>query len=68
MLITIIQPGVPSQEQLVRLINSQYQIWKQEKAASEPQYVIENIRFKHNPEWRNRFWSIQATHDCKHWG
>lgn len=68
MIIHIILPDVPSQEYLVRMVASHYQIWKQEKEAREPQWKPENVRFKHDPEWRTRFWSIQAAYDCKHLG
>ena len=66
MIIHII-PSVPSQEYLLKAIASHYQIWKQEKETREPQWKPENIKFKHDPEWRTRFWSIQAAHDCKDW-
>jgi hypothetical protein len=67
MIINIIQPDVPSSEYIVRMVQSQLQIWKQERKAAEQEYVVENVRFEHNPQWRNNFWSIQSAHDGRHW-
>lgn len=36
--------------------------WKQ----NEPTFVIENVRFRHDPNWRGRFWGIQSAHDGNH--
>lgn len=44
-----------------------YADWRQKKAATEPEFVIENIRFDHDPNWRNKFFSIQSAHDHNHW-
>jgi hypothetical protein len=41
--------------------------WKQWQAQRELDFVIENIRFEHDPAWRNRFFSIQSAHDANHW-
>jgi hypothetical protein len=27
-----------------------------------------NVKFEHDPQWRAKFWSIQAAHDRSHWG
>jgi len=59
-------PAPPSQEYLVQLIRVQYQIWREEKEAKEPQFVIENVRFEHDPLWRYRFMSIQSARDGNH--
>lgn len=67
MMYQIILPNKPSQEYLIRFVQAQYQIWKEEKEAREPQWQPENVRFVHDPEWRSRFWSIQAAHDCDDW-
>jgi hypothetical protein len=40
--------------------------WKQWQAQRELDFVIENIRFEHDPAWRNRFFSIQSAHDANH--
>ena len=44
-------------------IKSHYEIWKQEKAESEPKFVIENIRHPHDPQWRERYFSISCIAD-----
>jgi hypothetical protein len=41
--------------------------WKQWTARRQLDFVIENIRFEHDPAWRNRFFSIQSAHDANHW-
>lgn len=40
--------------------------WR-EREAREPQFVVENIRFRHDPKWSTRFWSIQSAHSGNHW-
>jgi hypothetical protein len=66
-MISEIIPGTPSQEYLVQLVRAQYQIWREEKEAREPKFIIENIQFKHDPQWRERFWSLEAARECKRW-
>jgi hypothetical protein len=41
--------------------------WKQWTAQRQLNFVIENIRFEHDPRWRSRFFSIQSAHDGDHW-
>lgn len=60
----IIIPRAPSAYQLK--INWHYEVWKQEKEAKQPKFVIENIRFAHDPLWANRLMSIQAAHHGNH--
>lgn len=57
----IIIPRAPTAQEI--RIKWRYEIWKQEKEAREPKFVIENIRFVHDPYWRERFFSIQAIGD-----
>lgn len=59
----LFQPNVPSQEYIVQLVRCQYQIWREENEAREPKWKPENIRFEHDPLWRNRLLSIQCAHD-----
>lgn len=44
-----------------------YQVWRQERADKFEQWQPENVRFVHDPEWKNRFWSVQCAHDGNHW-
>jgi hypothetical protein len=37
--------------------------WKQRQAD----FKLKNIRFKHDPHWNQRFFSLQAAHDGKNW-
>jgi hypothetical protein len=39
-------------------LRSQYEIWRTEHEATQPRWVPENVRFRHNPEWREHFWSV----------
>lgn len=59
----IVIPARPNQEYLVNLVRAQYQIWREEKDAREEKWVPVNIRFEHDPNWRNRLISIQCAHD-----
>lgn len=60
----IILPRQPSAYEIK--YNWHYEIWKQEKEASQPKFVIENIRFPHDPLWASRLMSIQSAHDGNH--
>jgi hypothetical protein len=44
-----------------------YRQWRVEYEARQPQFIIENIRFEHDPDWRNNVASIQCAHDLNHW-
>ena len=37
--------------------------WHEAKQQTQP-FVIENIRFEHDPEWRTRLFSIQSVRDA----
>ena len=41
--------------------------WKLEWRAQQTDFVIENIRFAHDPFWNKRIFSIQAAHDGEIW-
>lgn len=62
--IQLIIPHAPSAYQI--RIDWYYEIWKQEKEAKEPKFVVENVRFHHDPHWAHRVMSIQAAHDGNH--
>lgn len=55
-------PVVPGE--LQRHIDSLWRQYKAEYEKSLSSYEIENVRFTHDPEWRQRLFSIQAAHDC----
>jgi hypothetical protein len=53
---------------LVKHVRDQYQLWREEKERREPPFVVENVRFEHDPDWRSGFFSVQSALDCKHLG
>ncbi len=40
--------------------------WQKEWAAHQAEFKLENVRFRHDPEWRHRFFSIQSAHSGNH--
>lgn len=44
-------------------IKDYYQHWRIEYLTAHPQPPVVNVRFEHNPNWRNEFISLQATRD-----
>ena len=44
-----------------------YHEWRRGWEQAQPEFVIENIRFDHDPEWRYRLFSLQSAHDGNHW-
>lgn len=43
-----------------------YAWWTQWK-TEQPEFKIENIRFKHVDDWNRKAFSIQSAHDANHW-
>jgi hypothetical protein len=41
--------------------------WQIEWKRQQADFVIENIRFVHDPLWNTRFFSLQAAHDGQGW-
>jgi hypothetical protein len=41
--------------------------WVAEWKRQQEDFVIENIRFVHDPQWNKRFFSLQAAHDGEGW-
>jgi hypothetical protein len=41
--------------------------WVREWKARQADFVIENIRFDHDPLWNRRIFSLQAAHDGEVW-
>ena len=41
--------------------------WKTEWKRQQLDFVIENIRFAHDPRWNARFFSLQSARDGGHW-
>jgi hypothetical protein len=41
--------------------------WKTEWKRQQLDFVIENIRFVHDPYWNTRLFSVQSARDGGHW-
>ena len=41
--------------------------WWEEWKMQQPDFVVENIRFKHVEGWNRKVFSIQSAHDLNHW-
>ena len=41
--------------------------WAKEWKKQQTDFIIENIRFTHDPHWNKRFFSLQAAHDGETW-
>jgi hypothetical protein len=41
--------------------------WWEEWKGQQPDFKIENIRFKHVDGWNRKAFSIQSAHDGVHW-
>src|SRR5262245_26601850 len=61
--IQVILPRSPSGEYLVSYVRIEYQIWREDREISAVKWKPENVRFSHDPNWRNRLMSIQCIHD-----
>jgi hypothetical protein len=44
-----------------------HRAWAVEWKARQAVFVIENIRFTHDPLWNKRLFSLQAAHDGETW-
>jgi hypothetical protein len=53
-------------EHLRQHLDEAHTAWWKEWKAQQPDFVIENIRFEHDPNWNKRFLSIQSAHDGNH--
>jgi hypothetical protein len=49
-------PSVP--KRAIIEYKSHYEIWRIGYEKTQPKFVVENVRFAHDPEWRHRFWSM----------
>src|ERR1700761_4643463 len=45
---------------LRQILEEAHLAWQIEWKARQEDFVIENIRFAHDPQWRHRFFSIQS--------
>jgi hypothetical protein len=49
-----------------QLDEAHFAYWREQKAR-QPEFKIENIRFRHIDGWNRKFFSIQSAHDAGHW-
>jgi hypothetical protein len=60
----------PYQIEISRLrqqLDEAHLAWAREWKQRQADFRIENIRFRHDPLWSRRIFSIQAAHDGKVW-
>jgi hypothetical protein len=55
------------QSKLRQMLEEAHLAWQIAWKARQDDFVIENIRFTHDPLWRYRFLSIQSARDANHW-
>lgn len=53
--------------QLRRQLDQVHLAWVTEWKRRQDDFRIENIRFRHDPSWNQRIFSLQAAHDGKVW-
>jgi hypothetical protein len=61
------QPYQIEVSKLRQQLNEAHLAWVAEWKAQQSAFVIENIRFVHDPCWNQRIFSIQAARDGKIW-
>jgi hypothetical protein len=52
--------------QLRQQLDQAHFAWWQQWKAEQPEFKIENIRFKHVAGWDRKFFSIQSAHSGNH--
>jgi hypothetical protein len=57
------QQIIPEKSLELREFDSLYKIWKLDRNAALPEFKIENIRFVHDPHWRENWLSVQYVGD-----
>lgn len=59
------QPAQEARRRLEQNIAEQVSAWHRQWLAEQYCYLPPNIRFTHDPHWRNRWFSVQAAADGK---
>lgn len=69
MAISIIFPSGYQVEvgQLRQQLDRAHFAWWEDWKAAQPDFVAENISFKHVDDWNRKVFSIQSAHDGNHW-
>ena len=61
------QPYQIEVSRLRQQLDEAHLAWVIEWKERQSEFKLENIRFRHDPLWKNRIFSIQAAHDGKVW-
>ena len=59
----IVVPQIRQAEQIERQIRDAYYQWRAGWNDRHPVDPIQNVHFRHDPEWKMRGFSIQSAHD-----
>jgi hypothetical protein len=60
-------PYVIEVSRLRQQLDEAHFAWATEWKRQQQAFVIENIRFAHDPHWNERIFSLQAARDGKTW-
>lgn len=60
-------PYVVEVSRLRQQLDEAHFAWAKEWKRQQQAFVIENIRFAHDPLWNKRLFSLQAAHDGGTW-
>jgi hypothetical protein len=60
-------PYVMEVSRLRQQLDEAHFAWATEWKLRQQAFVIENIRFTHDPHWNKRLFSVQAARNGKHW-
>lgn len=67
MLSTIVIPKVEQAEEQFEVQPAElYRQWREAKAEAEEEFVIDNVRFEHRKDWKERVMSMEAARAQKH--
>jgi hypothetical protein len=61
------RPYVIEVSRLRQQLDEAHFAWVTEWRRRQQEFVIENIRFMHDPDWNRRFFSLQSARDGAHW-
>lgn len=61
------RPYVLEISRLRQQLEEAHLAWAIEWKLQQQDFVIENIRFAHDPHWKQRFFSLQSARDGEHW-
>ncbi|MGJ4889728.1 hypothetical protein ACQR1Y_16125 [Bradyrhizobium sp. HKCCYLRH3099] len=65
--IIVPSPYVIEFSKLRQQLEEAHLAWALEWKRQQQDFVIENIRFAHDPHWKQRVFSVQAARDGNNW-